>query len=866
MAMRFKAGAIASAVVAATFFSSSAWAQEQERQFDIPTQSAATGVAVLGQQAGVQVLAAHKALRGKQTGAVRGTMSVDQAFAALLANTGLTAKQTGAKTYTVVPMQATATKGGPETGEVQAGEVVPEVVVTGTNIRGEAALTSPLQSYSHQEIEDQGNVTLAQFARTLPQNFNSTNGETAALGNVPGASKNGSFAAGFDLRGFGAGSTLVLINGRRVAPSGSDGSFVDISAIPLAAINRVDVVTDGSSAIYGADAVGGVVNIVLRDHYQGAETSVYSDVPTNGGGSQIGVSQLIGKSWGSGSVMIAADYDKTQPVYASQRNFVPPTTYPLPYMIAPRNETESVFGNVNQQLSDRISLFLDGSYSHRTFEEDTSLLRFIVSHINGDTTSYATTGGADIKIGSTWFADLSGSYAGTKQESNDVGSGFFTSLTTANQRTTLGSGEIKIGGDTLQLPGGALKVVMGYERRYESFDSADNYHGALLSTSTSLARNVDGLFGEASLPLVDDSNAVPGLRKLLLSAAIRYDHYSDAGGATSPKLGALWSPVSDLSFRGTWGRSFRPPLLSQLDPAGQSFELTPFPKPSGGDINTLYAVGSNPLLVPERSTSISVGMDVKPKAIPGLDVSIDYFNIDYRNRIAPPPVLGSQINAFYDASSLGQFLSYPANPAFVAAAYATGRVRSTSRLTESDVQATFDDRLNNIARSKTSGLQFNATYSFGAGVSQFVFGVNGNWIFDLKEQSTATSSYVELADTEFEPAKFRMNATVGWHRGPLSVSTVVRYVGSYNDTLVRPFGRVGYWLTDDLNIAYDLGKPGGGHLLSGFRVALSVLNIADTAPPVLHASPTSGILNNGYDPANASGIGRTISLRLTKSW
>src|SRR6185437_6090175 len=110
-------------------------------------------------------------------------------------------------------------------------------------------------------------------------------------------------ATGVNLRGLGNDATLVLINGHRVAPGNTEGNFVDLSMIPLYAVERVEVVTDGASAIYGSDAVGGVVNIILGRNLDGAETRVRYGSVTNGSTTEREVGQTVGHGWDTGSAL-----------------------------------------------------------------------------------------------------------------------------------------------------------------------------------------------------------------------------------------------------------------------------------------------------------------------------------------------------------------------------------------------------------------------------------------------------------------------------------------------------------------------------------------------------------------------------------
>ncbi|MBN6111221.1 TonB-dependent receptor [Xanthomonas bonasiae] len=142
------------------------------------------------------------------------------------------------------------------------------ITVTGSNIpRTNTETPSPVQVVTRQEIDRTGKSTVAEYLQTLTSD---------GAGSIPKSFGNG-FAgggAGISLRGLGAGSTLVLLNGRRMATYGlaDDGQkvFTDLSTIPLDAVERIDILKDGASAIYGSDAIAGVVNIILRSDFEGA--------------------------------------------------------------------------------------------------------------------------------------------------------------------------------------------------------------------------------------------------------------------------------------------------------------------------------------------------------------------------------------------------------------------------------------------------------------------------------------------------------------------------------------------------------------------------------------------------------------------
>src|SRR6185295_1943971 len=144
----------------------------------------------------------------------------------------------------------------------------------------------------------------------LPQNFIGAATEQSALTLADGSGSNSSLATGANLRGLGPDATLVLINGKRLAGSGTAGDFADLSGLPTAAVERVEVLLDGASALYGSDAVGGVVNVILKDRYEGAETRMRLGSVTKGNLSEVQIGQLAGVNWSSGNLLLAYEFHR----------------------------------------------------------------------------------------------------------------------------------------------------------------------------------------------------------------------------------------------------------------------------------------------------------------------------------------------------------------------------------------------------------------------------------------------------------------------------------------------------------------------------------------------------------------------------
>jgi iron complex outermembrane recepter protein len=200
--------------------------------------------------------------------------------------------------------------------------VMPVIVVTGTHIKGTDEGALPVQTITHEQIEQSGAINAEQFLQTVAVAVQGNSNNVAASNS--GATTGGESTV--SLRGLGSQRTLVLINGRRTAGGGNitDSVSVDVNSIPLSAVERVEVLKDGASAVYGSDAIAGVVNFIIRDNYEGAEIKGYGGGSSDGGG---GVQQLNGMV-GFGNladnhynVLFAANYQKENALYGYQRDF-----------------------------------------------------------------------------------------------------------------------------------------------------------------------------------------------------------------------------------------------------------------------------------------------------------------------------------------------------------------------------------------------------------------------------------------------------------------------------------------------------------------------------------------------------------------
>lgn len=189
---------------------------------------------------------------------------------------------------------------------------VEEIVVTGSRIaRSSADSDSNISIITRQEIEDLGVTSIGDFLQDIPQNVGGLNAQNNNGGN--GSTQ-------LSLRNLGSGRTLVLINGRRHVPYATGGT-VDLNAIAPATIERIDVLLDGASSVYGADAVAGVVNFITRNDFEGAELSVFTGASSEGDGEITDWSFTMGTTSDRGNIMMTLGRYEMKEVMAGDRGW-----------------------------------------------------------------------------------------------------------------------------------------------------------------------------------------------------------------------------------------------------------------------------------------------------------------------------------------------------------------------------------------------------------------------------------------------------------------------------------------------------------------------------------------------------------------
>jgi iron complex outermembrane receptor protein len=201
-----------------------------------------------------------------------------------------------------------------------------KVSVTGSRIkRTDVETALPVTIIQKAEIDAQGISSAEQLMSYLNISGNGSDNLASNVGIVTGVDQRGNNGvSGANLRGQGADATLVLLNGRRVAAHGLKGRVVDLNSIPFAAIERVEVLRDGASAIYGTDAIGGVINFITRTDYQGVQLSAFTDTTEEGGGNihrgslLAGGGDLDSDGW---NAFASFSYKKSEILRGSDRDF-----------------------------------------------------------------------------------------------------------------------------------------------------------------------------------------------------------------------------------------------------------------------------------------------------------------------------------------------------------------------------------------------------------------------------------------------------------------------------------------------------------------------------------------------------------------
>jgi len=822
------------------------------QDFHLPVQSLDKTLLAIGKSTNTDILFRPQDVAGLTAPALTGHYSAIQAVRLVTAGTGLA----------VDPKDGSIYIRGRSDGSAASQEAATDIVVTGSRIRS-VRPASPVISLDRNQIDASGYGNAGDFSRSIPQNF--SGGQNPGVGStVPVASgENIGSGSSIDLRGLGQDATLTLINGHRVA-SGGNRQSVDVSSIPIDAIERIEIIPDGASALYGSDAVAGVANVILRRDYQGLVTTARFGGATDGGDSQQQYDLLAGHQWASGGFILSYEFGRETAIDASQRSYTATANPGL--TLYPFIKHHSAILNAHEAISDSLVLKLDAGFNAREDER-----AYSISTAPGGTSydlryrsrSFYVTPSLEWSVGGNWLLTLSGTYGvdRTHYRTLQTAAGTTSTSLAACYCNRASSVEFKADGPLFSLPAGEAKLAVGGGYRKDFFHS--------FRTITTVPQDIDESqsdrygYAELNVPLVGPMQAVPLIHALTFSAAARYDSYPGIDNVLTPKLGIIYDPTPDLSIKGSWGKSFKAPTLYQRYSV-QTATIYPAALVGGraypAGSNVILLTGGRDELKPERANTWSATLDVHPRSIPGLKVQLSWFHISYRDRVIMP------------ISLLQQALSNSDYAAMVALAPSTGAQAtalagkasynySGAAYDPANIVAIVDDRNLNAARQRIEGIDISAEYSYDAGGGNHIsVSASGSYL-NSRQKLLPTQGFADLSGTYYNPPHVRARTGISWTSPRFSLSGFVNYIGGETDIRYVPDQHVGAMAT--LDLAASFRSDGLTGLFKGLEFFAAIQNATNAKPD---ATRTYAIYDPAYDTTNYSPVGRLISGGIRKRW
>jgi iron complex outermembrane receptor protein len=416
--------------------------------------------------------------------------------------------------------------------------------------------------------------------------------------------------------------------------------------------------------------------------------------------------------------------------------------------------------------------------------------------------------------------------------------------------------DFRIANALLELPAGPLAIALGAEGRRESLEQANSDFivsgdvvggdGAVPSLPT-VHRNVGSAFGEVNIPIV---------RGLEGNIALRYDHYSDFGGTTNPKITLRWQPSPKLLLRGSFGTAFRAPTLSDLfQPQAVSFTYTgnvdpvrcPVTGATSPDCSGFISTkgGGNPALQPEKAQQVNAGFVAE--ALDGLSAGVDYYRVRVKNVIEIVPLDA----IFGDYARFG--------PSYV--------VRKPPDAQYPNLPGPIDYIVQyptNAGEIRTSGIDINLRWHGPVtAIGRFDLNLNGTYVIDYSHsgfESVAVPPGAGARGPDGPIARYRQYAQLNWTYAAWGATLANNYQNGYSEvdllTCQNPESelgctgrrRVGSYTVWDAQARY-----------TGFRnstLTVGIRNLLNTPPPVSNQGSLSGDFQAGIDPTYADPRGR----------
>jgi outer membrane receptor protein involved in Fe transport len=731
------------------------------------------------------------------------------------------------------------------------------VQVTGTRIRGGSS-PSPVITIGSEQIRQEGFSDLGEVIRSVPQNFSGGQnpgviGAASGIGN-----QNLTGGSALNLRGLGADASLTLLNGRRLAYDGFSQA-VDISAIPVEAIERLEIVPDGASAIYGSDAVGGVANVILKPDFDGVTLGARYGGATDGGLATREYTATAGTTWASGGLIATLEDTNADPIYARQRSY---TRYLFePYTIYAGNDSRSGLVSLHQAIGDVIELKLDALKTKRDITSYTAVQADSYYITRPDDSITLVSPSIAFNLHNDWTLTLSGAYG----KDDDIYVGRFVSPAgnSLTSRTCYcnnsRSWEVGAEGPLFPVGAGDARLAIGAGARKNEF-LAVSYISDSRYGGNERARFA---YAELNVPFVSPASGISGVHRLEFSAAMRGEDYDSFGRVTTPKLGLIYDPTADFTLKASWGKSFKAPTLLQRYESRIAYLWSASATGASGvptDATALESYGGNADLRPERARTWSASLALHPETLPGLDAELTWFDIDYTDRVVQPVVYQQALSnpAYADFVDWSPTLEKIQN---LLAIYNSAFYNETGVAYDpSKVLALISDQYVNAERQRIKGLDLSGSYRFDLGNSQLMVRGSASWL-DSVQTTSADQPERTLAGTVFNPAKLKGRVGAVWTSEGISASGFINYIGGVLNRFAPVTEKTASFTTLDTAINYNTSEHAGA--FSGLTLGLSVRNLLNRAPPLYTAAVATYV---PYDATNYSSIGRFVSVSVSKHW
>ena len=413
--------------------------------------------------------------------------------------------------------------------------------------------------------------------------------------------------------------------------------------------------------------------------------------------------------------------------------------------------------------------------------------------------------------------------------------------------------DFKVSRNAYELPAGPLAIAAGLEARRESLEQ-------LRSELTASGDIVGGVGEIPSIPTAHrtvwaafaEAN-IPALRNLEADIAVRFDHYSDFGSTTNPKVSLRWQPARNVLLRGAYGTGFRAPTLSELfQPVGVGVAQGSDPircpaTQSEFDCDTFFSAvdGGNPALQPERSKQFSAGIVLEPVA--GLSAGFDYYRVEIRNLVQR--VDETTIFDNYAALAPSLIVRGPPDAEFPDL---PGSIVLVKRIPS------------NLGTLRSSGMDVDVRYRAPASpIGQFTFSLVGTYVFDYSVTGVNSAPFPrgagQRAPLQGAISRWRHYATIDWTRGAWAATLANNFQLGYSEPCILDGDgnsldasgcltrRVGSYSVWDVQLRY--GR------LANTTFTLGVRNLLDRSPPLTNQSYA---FQAGFDPTYADPRGRTF--------